>query len=435
MNEEILTLDSSKYLEYFEYYKEEQMKKLNGVFDEKTDKQETNKKSIFDKLKTKLDEIFNKSKDFSVAVETVKQELENVTNNSEDDSVNVETVADENMNPENNSVIVKDEDVSDNEDSTVVAAIEENNNNNELDKMYYIKENLSKKKRKKIIRILSKYLDKDKKYKFIDMQDGLYKMYFLSKNGELIENIIDPFGTINGGEHPRIYKKAINPSGDTVIGFFDLTLDTNLSKMLVNSEDPFIDFDTGMSIPDNDAYSMTVDFSNTPQIDKFNKGVLLNNLNFAINAMANFGINIPKFRFFDLSDENHFTLISDFKVKTPLQYETIKVNGIDCPLGFNKYIDNGRIMTFNNGTVNTYYVNNPDNKLLLAQPFQQQPQQPIQQQQPQAQPQQPIQQQPQVQEINQTQLFNNIMNNGLGGGFNPFNAYPQQPITPNIITT
>ena len=168
-----------------------------------------------------------------------------------------------------------------------------------------------------------------------------------------------------------------------------------------------------MSIPDNDAYSMTVDFSNTPQIDKFNKDVLLNNLNFAINVMANSGITIPKFRFSDLTDENHFSLISDFKVKLPLQYESVKINGIDTPLSFNKYIDNGRVLLFNNGTIYTGYTHDPSNKVMLYQPPQVQ-----QLQQPQ-------------QEINQTQLFNNIMNNGLGQGFN---QYQQPPISQSIIT-
>lgn len=283
---------------------------------------------------------------------------------------------------------------------------------NKLDEMYYIKENVSKKKRKKLLRILSKYLDKNKKYKFIDMNDGLYKMYFLSKEGSLIENIIDPFATINGGSHPRIFKKSIMPNGDTAFGMFDLTLDIDLSRLLINSEDPYIDYNTAMGIPDNDPYNATVDFSNTPQLDKLDKAVLLNNVNFAVNAMANSGINIPKFRFFDLTDENHFCLISDFKVKTPLQYETLKENGVDNPIAFNRYIDNGRVLSFNDRTVYTYYVSDVDNKMLLAQPQPQQPQQ----------------------QIDQGQLFNNIMDNGLGGGFNPFNPYPQQPtITPNII--
>lgn len=378
-----------------------------------------------------LNETKNKNKTKNIILDDIDDEII--------DEVLEETVKTEEVE------VVEDNNSSDDEVTTLVVV--EENNSNGFDNMYYIKENVSKKTRKKIIRILSKYLDKDKKYKFIDMKDGLYKMHFLSKDGELVENIIDPFATINGGTHPRICKKAIKPDGDTAFGVFDLTSDTDLSRMLVNSEDPFMDFNTAVNIPDNDPLNLTVDFSNTPQLDKLDKSILLNNVNFALNSMANFGINIPKFRFSELKDENNFTLISDFKVKLPLQYESVRVNGIDSPITFNKYIDNGRIMTFNNGTVNTYYASDPDNKLLLAQPFQQQqqPQQAIQQpQQPQAQPEQPQQpqqaiqqpiQQPQVQQIDQTQLFNNIMNNGLGGGFNPFNAYPQAPITPNIITT
>ena len=79
-------------------------------------------------------------------------------------------------------------------------------------------------------------------------------------------------------------------------------------------------------------------------------------------------------------------------------------------MGFNKYIDNGRVLLFDNGTIYTYHVNDPNNKVMLYQPQQSQPQQ----------------------QVDSNQLFQNIMNNDLGGGFDP---YPQPPITPNIITT
>jgi hypothetical protein len=229
------------------------------------------------------------------------------------------------------------------------------------------------------------------------MGDGLYKIYIVSKDGsELIENIIDPFATMTGGTNPSIYKKGLNPDGSPNFKMVDLTADKKLSakllstKSFVNTE--FYNSFNGQFVDPN------LDLSNIKIIDKFNEKqeqLFMGNIYSCLNSLANAGIQVPRFRLLNLKSENQFTLISDFNCKVPLKYESIEINGVKNTLNVNGYIDNGRVIVFNNGTITTYYAGNENNKLVLVNAQMQQQQQPVTQQ----------------------QMMNNAINNNMANGF------------------
>jgi len=291
--------------------------------------------------------------------------------------------------------VIENESSSTDSDTNVIVEVKEEKMESLLD---IVEENVSKKMRKRINRILGKYLPQNIKRKYVDMGDGLYKIYIVSQDGsELVENIIDPFATMTGGTNPSIYKKGLNSVGSPSFKMVNLTRDEKLSAKLLSTKS-FVDTEFFSSF-ESEFIDPSLDLSNTQIIDKFDESeeqTFMGNIYLCLNLLANAKIQVPRFRFLDLKSENQFTLISDFECKVPLKYESIEINGVKNTLNINGYIDNSRIVVFNNGTITTYYAGNENNKLVLANPQQTQ-----QQQQP----------------VTQQQMINNAAINNMANGF------------------
>lgn len=249
----------------------------------------------------------------------------------------------------------------------------------------FIRENLSNNKRKKLNKVLNNYI-KDLKYKIIERDDKLFDIYTESEDGSsLLKNIIDPFGFINGGTKPSIMIAANVPNINDIIWTFIPFEDNKdlIHKMLTDKSFCCNINDINNIKTKRLGYPLTyIDMSNTKWMDDITKEDLAeldSNLTSVFNFLNASNVTPARYRFESFKDKNNFTLVSDYKCKTPLKDEKYECESL---LNKNKEkiigndlqsnINNEFRIIFDNKQLYTEKDKDPNTKVLMYD-FNQQP--------------------------------------------------------------
>lgn len=217
--------------------------------------------------------------------------------------------------------------------------------------------------------------DRDHLWKKVEGEET-YKLYTVSPANGLVENIIDPFGIVKGGNIPTIfcYRKIVvgeklgednkmEPVYDIDWDFVPFGFNEILTRELL---------DNPLFIPnDNLFYDLSqnnqfispiykyVSFQNTPWLNELiNADIKLMEYKIyqAIVILNQQGVKtIPRFRFNKFESPDRFELISDYEVQIPMT----AYNMPNCPKNFEDQIVNGLRVGFDG---NYWYTQMGDKK-------------------------------------------------------------------------